>query len=192
MSKTPNGKLIIFTAPSGAGKTSIVRHLLKIDQRLAFSISACTREQRYGEVNGMDYYFISVKEFKDKIKKGEFLEWQEVYENQFYGTLRSEVERLWKLGKHVVFDIDVKGAVNIKKAFGERALAVFVKPPSPEVLFQRLRDRRTEDEESLRKRIARAAEELTYEDEFDRVLINDKLEEAQREAVALVLDFTVQ
>jgi guanylate kinase len=185
----PTGKLLVFTAPSGAGKTSIVRFLLKNDPRLAFSISACTREQRYGEVNGLDYYFISVKEFREKIKREEFLEWQEVYENQLYGTLRSEVERLWALGKHVVFDIDVKGALNLKKLYGADALLVFVKPPTPEILFERLRNRRTEDEASLRKRIARAAEELEYEHRCDVVLVNDVLEEAQQQALALVDGF---
>ena len=182
----PTGKLLVFTAPSGAGKTSIVRFLLQNDPRLAFSISACTRERRGGEVNGQDYYFISLGEFREKVAHGEFLEWQEVYENQLYGTLRSEVERLWALGKHVVFDIDVKGALNLKKQFGPQALVVFVKPPSPEVLFERLRNRRTEDEESLRKRFARAAEELEYEDRFDEVLVNDVLEKAQRDALELV------
>lgn len=183
------GKLIVFTAPSGAGKTSIVRYLLKTDARLAFSISACTREQRYGEVNGLDYYFISVKTFKDKVKQGEFLEWQEVYDNQLYGTLRSEVERLWNLGKHVIFDIDVKGAANLKKLYGKNALIVFVKAPTEEILFQRLRNRRTEDEESLRKRLERAKEEMEFENRFDVVLLNDDLSLAQKEAAHLVNQF---
>jgi guanylate kinase len=180
------GKLIVFTAPSGAGKTSIVRFLLKTDPRLAFSISACTRDRRPNEVDGQDYYFISLEEFRKKISRGEFLEWQEVYADQLYGTLRSEVERLWAEGLHVLFDIDVKGALNLKKLYSENALLVFVKPPSPEILFERLRNRRTEDEESMRKRIARATEELGYEDRCDVVLVNDVLEDAQREALALV------
>ena len=185
----PPGKLIIVTAPSGAGKTTIVKHLLKAVPELAFSISATTRELRYGEVNGMDYYFISLKDFEKKIKHEEFLEYQEVYENQFYGTLKSEIERLWKMGKTVLFDIDVKGARNIKKAYPDNSLAIFIKPPSKDVLFERLRNRRTEDEDSLRKRMARAAEELTYEDKFDVVIVNDVLERAQQEAIDLVKAF---
>lgn len=183
------GKLIIFTAPSGAGKTTLVKHILKTRQDVAFSISATTREQRYGEVNGMDYYFISAAEFKEKIKKGEFLEYQEVYENQFYGTLKSEITRLWGMGKHVLFDIDVKGAVNIKKAYQDKALTVFVKPPSREILFQRLRDRRTDDENSIQKRIARVTEELTYEERFDKTLVNDDLAQAKSEAETIVKGF---
>ncbi|EJF54980.1 guanylate kinase [Saprospira grandis DSM 2844] len=175
-------KLIIFTAPSGAGKTTIVKHLLKTRKDLAFSISACTRSQRYGEVNGMDYYFLSLQDFKRRIEADEFVEWEEVYENQFYGTLKEEVERLLALGKSVLFDIDVKGAVNIQKHYPERSLSIFVKPPSADTLFARLRGRKTEDEESLRKRIARASDELTYECKFDYTLVNDNLEVALAEA----------
>jgi guanylate kinase len=182
-------KLIIFTAPSGAGKTTIVKHLLKVRNDLAFSISACTRTQRYGEVNGLDYYFLSIAEFKRKVSEGEFVEYEEVYENQFYGTLKSEVERLLNLGKNVIFDIDVRGAVNIKKYYGDKALTIFVAPPSPEILFERLKARKTEDEESLRKRIARAREELTYERKFDITLINNVLETALNEAENIVSTF---
>lgn len=182
-------RLIIFTAPSGAGKTTIVRHLLKVRKDLAFSISACTRAQRYGEVQGMDYYFLSSKEFRERIEAGDFLEWEEVYKGQYYGTLRSEIDRIWALDKHVVFDMDVKGAYNIKKQFGERALTVFVKPPSPEALLERLRKRKTEDEESLRKRIARAQEEFLYERHFDVSLINAELDTALSEAEQLVEAF---
>lgn len=182
-------KLIIITAPSGAGKTTIVKHLLKVRESLAFSISACTRTQRYGEVNGLDYYFLSTAEFKRKVAAGEFVEFEEVYENQFYGTLKSEVERLTALGKNVIFDIDVRGAVNIKKYYGDRALTVFVAPPSPQILFERLRARKTEDEESLRKRIARATEELTYERKFDLTLVNNDLETALNEAETIVDTF---
>ena len=179
-------KLIIFTAPSGAGKTTIVKHLLKTRPDLAFSISACTRPQRYGEINGMDYYFMSVGEFKKKIAEGDFLEWEEVYEGQFYGTLRSEVERLWAANKHVIFDIDVKGADNIKRRYRKNSLAVFVKTVSNELLFERLRNRKTEDSESLRRRIARAQEEISYENRFDVALINDILETTLQQASEMV------
>jgi guanylate kinase len=182
-------KLIIFTAPSGAGKTTIVKHLLKVREDLAFSISACTRSQRYGEVNGLDYYFLSVEEFKRKVSAGDFVEYEEVYENQFYGTLKAEIERLKSLGKNVIFDIDVKGALNIKKFYGDEALTVFVSPPSPEVLFERLKSRKTEDEESLRKRIARARIELGYENKFDVTLINNDLETALNDAEMIVNTF---
>ena len=182
-------KLIIFTAPSGAGKTTIVKHLLKVREDLAFSISACTRSQRYGEVNGLDYYFLSVEEFKRKVSAGDFVEYEEVYENQFYGTLKAEIERLKSLGKNVIFDIDVKGALNIKKFYGDEALTVFVSPPSPEVLFERLKSRKTEDEESLRKRIARARIELGYENKFDVTLVNNDLETALNDAEMIVNTF---
>lgn len=182
-------KLIIFTAPSGAGKTTIVRHLLKKRRDVSFSISACTRPPRHGEVNGMDYYFLHADEFKRKVEAGDFVEYEEVYDNQFYGTLRSEINRLWAEGKHVLFDIDVKGALSIKRAFGERALSIFVKPPSFETLKQRLINRRTEDEASLRKRIRRVKEEMTYERHFDVTLVNNDLETALKEAERLVSDF---
>jgi guanylate kinase len=182
-------KLVIFTAPSGAGKTTIVKHLLKVRDDLAFSISACTRPQRYGEVNGLDYYFLSTAEFKRKVSLGEFVEYEEVYANQFYGTLKSEVDRLTALDKNVIFDIDVRGAVNIKKYYGDKALTVFVAPPNAEILFERLRARKTEDEESLRKRITRAREELTYERKFDVTLINNDLETALKEAETIVDTF---
>lgn len=182
-------KLLIFTAPSGAGKTTIVRHLLKKFPQLAFSISATTRTQRPHEEDGKDYYFISPQEFRVRQGDGKFVEWEEVYEGLYYGTLHSEINRLWSQGKHIVFDIEVKGATNLKKAYPDESLAVFVKPPSPEVLFARLRGRKTEDEESLRKRIARAEEELSYENSFDKVLLNDDLETALAEAEEIVRDF---
>lgn len=182
-------KLIIFTAPSGAGKTTIVKHLLKQRDDLAFSISACTRPQRYGEINGMDYYFLSVQEFKKRVAQNDFLEWEEVYEGQFYGTLRTEVERLWQEGKNVIFDIDVKGAHNIQKQYPQQSLTIFVKTRTPEILFQRLRDRRTEDEESLRKRLGRASNELAYESKFDISLINDDLATTLQKAESIVENF---
>ena len=189
LSQISDKKLIIFTAPSGAGKTTIVRHLLKTREDIAFSISACTREQRYGEVNGMDYYFFTVAEFMNKIERKEFVEWEEVYENQFYGTLKSEVDRIWSDGKHVIFDIDVKGAHRIKREFGDKALTVFVKPPTFEDLKNRLISRKTEDEESLKKRIERVREEMTYERFFDITLINQQLDEALVNAEKIVDDF---
>lgn len=169
-------KLVVFTAPSGAGKTTIVRHLLAKYKELDFSVSATTRVARSNEVHGKDYYFLTLEEWNQKIEENDFLEWEEVYENQYYGSLKSEVDRLWSEGKYVIFDMDVKGATNIKKIYGEKAVTVFVKPPSSEILFNRLRSRNTETEESLKKRIARAAEELTYENSFDIVLLNDKLD----------------
>ncbi|MFT6148630.1 MAG: guanylate kinase [Saprospiraceae bacterium] len=179
-------KLIVFTAPSGAGKTTIVRHLLAKYKELAFSVSATTRAARSHELQGKDYYFLSLKEWNQKIKEGDFLEWEEVYTEQYYGTLKSEIERLWGLGKHVLFDIDVKGATNIKKVYGDKAVTIFVKPPSPEILFSRLRNRQTEDEASLKKRIARAAEELTYEKNFDVVLLNDDLNACLQSAAQII------
>jgi guanylate kinase len=148
-----NHKLIVVAAPSGAGKTTIVRHLIRTFEALAFSVSAATRAQRAHETDGKDYYFISKEDFQQRIAQDLFLEWQEVYAGQFYGTLKSEIDRLWALGKTVIFDIDVQGALNIKKAYPEETLLVFVKPPSAEILIQRLQDRNTESEESLKRRI---------------------------------------
>ena len=182
-------KLLIFTAPSGAGKTTIVTHLLEKYDELAFSVSAATRKKRDYETDGEDYYFISPEEFREKIATDAFVEWEEVYENQFYGTLKSEVERLWANNKNIIFDIDVQGALSIKKAYPNESLAVFVKPPSPEILFERLRGRKTETEKSLKRRIAKAAEELGYENKFDKVLVNDDLETALREAEEIVEAF---
>jgi guanylate kinase len=182
-------KLIILTAPSGAGKTTIVRHLLNTIPELAFSISATTRERRPNEVEGEDYYYIGVAEFKKLIAEDAFAEWQQVYPDQFYGTLRREMDRIWAEGKHIVFDIDVKGAVNLKNAYPDQSLAIFVKPPSKAALFERLRQRKTENEESLRKRLAKAEEELTFENKFDHILVNDVLEDALDEAQVVVRRF---
>ena len=182
-------KMLIFTAPSGAGKTTIVRHLLEKFPELAFSISATTRKKRAHEQDGYDYYFISPEEFQQKIEAGAFVEWEAFYGGLHYGTLHSEVDRLWQAGKHIIFDIEVKGATNLKNAYPEESLVVFVKPPSEEILFERLRQRQTEDPDSLAKRIARAAEELTYEDTFDYVLLNDDLTAALQEAERLTADF---
>ncbi|MBK8703627.1 MAG: guanylate kinase [Saprospiraceae bacterium] len=182
-------KLLIITAPSGAGKTTIMRHLLDRFDRLSFSISATTRNRRPHEVDGRDYYFISIDQFKQKIVEDAFVEWQEVYENQYYGTLKTEVERLWAQGKDIVFDIDVKGALNLKSAYPQQSLSIFVKPPSREALLERLSARRTETDESLRKRLARADEELAYENKFDIVIVNDILDNALQEAETVVSAF---
>ncbi len=184
-----NGKLIIFSAPSGSGKTTLVHYIMAHLPRLSFSVSATSRLPRPGEKNGVDYYFISTDEFKQKIKEDAFVEWQEVYENQFYGTLRSEVEKIRARSDSVAFDVDVKGGVNIKKIYGADALALFVKPPSLAVLEERLRHRSTESEESLRKRLDRAAYELSFEKLFDKVLVNDDLEKARKDALETVRDF---
>lgn len=183
------GKAVIFCAPSGSGKTTVVKHLLSIDKRLEFSVSACTRNQRPNEVHGRDYYFLTVEDFKKRIANNEFLEYEEVYGGNFYGTLKSEIDRIWSLGKAVVFDVDVEGGLNIKNYFGDKALAVFVKPPSVEVLEQRLRFRSTETEETLRMRIDKAIHELAYENRFECVLLNEKLEDALMEAERLITEF---
>ena len=182
-------KLIIITAPSGAGKTSIVRELLKKFDNLAFSISATTREKRPHDNDGVDYYFINHKEFRKRIENDDFAEWEEVYENQFYGTLKSEIERIWALGKHIIFDIEVNGAQNIKKTYGDHALTIFIKPPSLKVLIKRLKERKTENDKSLKKRIKRAEKELTYENEFDSIVVNDIFETAVRDAEKLLDTF---
>ena len=189
LTNATNGRLIIITAPSGAGKTTIVKYLMESGLPLGFSVSACTRERRKGEVDGEDYYFISKDEFKKKIANNEFAEYEEVYEGSFYGTLKVELERLWNQDKSVLFDIDVKGALTLKNLFNEKALTVFIQPPSVEILIERLTARNTESEESLQKRIAKASLELTYKDKFDRTVLNDHLERACTETFTLVKDF---
>jgi guanylate kinase len=186
-----DGKLIIFSAPSGSGKTTIVRELLASNSNLGFSISACTRSPRGDhEKHGIDYYFLSAEDFRQRIANNEFAEWEEVYPGTYYGTLKSEIERLWSLGKHVLFDVDVKGGLALKQVYQEKALAVFVRVPSVEVLEQRLRARGTESEESLAKRISKMNYELSFEPNFDVVLINDDLETTMAKAKELVEDFT--
>jgi guanylate kinase len=182
-------RLILFCGPSGSGKTTIVKHLLSRMPNLSFSVSATTRKQRDGEKDGKDYYFISVDEFKSRIEKDEFLEWEEVYENGFYGTLRSEVDRIAAMGKVAVFDVDVEGGLHIKQKFGSDLLDVFVKPPSPDDLRKRLVARATETPESLEKRIGKAAHELTYGPRFRNVIINEKIEQACEEAEQMVKAF---
>jgi guanylate kinase len=180
------GKAIIFSAPSGSGKTTIVKHLLERNPDLGFSISASTRDKRgRTEQNGKDYYFLPPKEFKKKIDNDEFVEWEEVYEGNFYGTLKSEVERVWKEGRNVVFDVDVKGGLNLKKYFGDKALAIFVKVPSLEVLKARLNDRGTETAESLSRRLFKAEFEMSFQDKFDVVLVNENLDQSLAQAQAL-------
>ena len=184
------GKLIVFSAPSGSGKTTIVRHLLKQDDlNLEFSISATSREKRGEEIDGKDYYYLSAKEFKTKIKNDEFLEWEEVYRDNFYGTLKTEVERIWKLGKHVIFDIDVSGGLRIKRKYPEQTLAVFVKPPSIDELKIRLKKRKTETEDKINMRVAKASAELATAPLFDVVIENDNLDRALNEAHELVGEF---
>ncbi|SHM88398.1 guanylate kinase [Polaribacter sp. KT 15] len=184
------GKLFVFSAPSGSGKTTIVRHLLKQEKfNLEFSISATSREPRGAEKDGEDYYFISLKDFKSKIKGDEFLEWEEVYRDNFYGTLKSEVERIWALKKHVIFDIDVVGGLRIKKKFPNETLSVFVKPPSVDELKIRLKKRSTESEDKINMRVAKASVELATAPQFDKIIKNYELDVALKEAEDLVSDF---
>lgn len=183
------GRCIIFSAPSGAGKTTIVHHLLKQDLDLEFSVSACSRDMRPNEVDGEDYYFLGIEEFKKRITENAFIEYEEVYPDHFYGTLKSEIERIWKKGKHVIFDVDVVGGLNLKKIFGSRALAIFVMPPSIEDLEGRLRNRKTETEDRIRTRVAKAREEIKTASEFDVILENRKLDTALNEAEKLVENF---
>jgi guanylate kinase len=186
----PFQKLIIITAPSGAGKTSIVKKLMDTDLPLGFSVSACTRKQRAGEENGKDYYFISTEDFLHKIANHEFAEFEEVYAGSYYGTLKSEIQRIWnEENKSVLFDIDVQGALRLKNNFGETALTIFIKPPSFEILVERLTQRNTESEESLKKRIDKASLELTFESKFDVVIENIVLEDAFMEAKNIIHKF---
>ena len=185
----PKHKCLIFSAPSGAGKTTIVHFLLGKISDLAFSISACSREPRLNEKDGVDYHFLGVQGFKQKIAEDAFLEWEEVYTDNFYGTLKSEIERIWAEGKTVIFDVDVVGGLNLKRIFGDKALAVFVKPPSYEELENRLRYRSTESEDKIKMRMDKAHRELEMAGEFDVVLVNDDLEFACEEALSITLNF---
>lgn len=183
------GKLFIFSAPSGSGKTTIVRNLLKKDLDLEFSISATSRPKRENEIHEKDYYYISVDEFKKKIAKDEFIEWEEVYENRFYGTFKSELERIWSKGKHVIFDVDVVGGLNIKKKYPDKALSIFVMPPSVDELENRLKLRSTDSKEDIETRIKKASKELKYAKDFDIIIVNDKLNKAILEAENSVRNF---
>ncbi|MFT6165424.1 MAG: guanylate kinase [Vicingaceae bacterium] len=185
-------KCIIFSAPSGAGKTTIVRRLLAEGLPLEFSISAATRDKRGTEENGKDYYFLSVADFKKKIEINEFIEWEEVYEDHFYGTLKSEIQRIWESGKAVIFDVDVVGGINLKKHFGENALSIFVMPPSMKALEERLKGRGTDSPERIQKRLTKAKQELITADQFDYVVLNDELEKAVGAANLIVKKFLAQ
>lgn len=184
-----SGKLIIFSAPSGAGKTTIVRHLLAKLPSLCFSISATTRAKRGAEVDGHDYYFISKEDFLHKVAKHEFAEFEEVYAGTYYGTLKNEIERIWAADKHVVFDLDVQGGIRLKKKYNENALSIFVMPPSVEVLAERLSDRATDTPEKIAERINKAKHELSFSSEFDIILPNDDLSVACAAAEKIVADF---
>jgi len=184
------GKAFIFSAPSGSGKTTIVKHLLNNNSDLGFSISASTRDKRgRTEKDGKDYYFLTPEQFKQKIDQNEFIEWEEVYAGNFYGTLKTEIDRIWNEGKNVIFDVDVKGGINLKKYFGDKALSIFVKVPSIEMLKDRLLERGTENDESLSRRLFKAKFEMTFQDKFDIVLVNDDLERSLQEAQRLYDEF---
>jgi guanylate kinase len=184
-----SGKCVIFSAPSGAGKTTIVHHLLNANIGLAFSVSACSRDPRPNETDGKDYYFLGLEGFRKLIKEDAFIEWEEVYTDNYYGTLRSEIERIWSEGKTVIFDVDVVGGLNIKRIFDGQALAIFVQPPSYDELEKRLRHRSTESEEKINMRMAKARKELSSASKFDVILINDDLEVACSEAKRMVTEF---
>jgi guanylate kinase len=187
-----SGKVIIFSAPSGAGKSTVVNHLLGLHPEFEFSVSATSREPRGQEQDGVEYYFISARTFRSLIRKDAFIEYEEVYKDRFYGTLKSEVERIWAKGHVIIFDVDVKGGVNLKKYFGDQALSVFIQAPSVEVLRDRLVKRGTDSAEDIEKRVAKAAEEMTYAPQFDKVLINDDLATALAEADAMVDAFLAE
>ncbi len=189
MKDSISNKVVIVSAPSGSGKSTIVGHLMSVFPELEFSISATSRQPRGTERDGVEYYFISADEFRGRIAEGEFVEYEEVYEGKFYGTLRSEVERIWAGGHTIIFDVDVKGGINLKRIFGDRALSVFIKAPSIEVLRQRLENRGTDSPEVIEERVAKAAIEMLDADRFDRILINDSLPVCKAEAERVVSDF---
>jgi guanylate kinase len=184
-----DGKLVIISAPSGAGKTTIVKHLLDSGLHLSFSISATSRKIRGNETDAEDYFFLTVEDFKRKIENDEFVEWEEVYKDHFYGTLKSELERIWTMGNHVLFDVDVKGAISLKNKFGTMAIAIFVMPPSVQELENRLTKRGTDTPEKIRIRIEKANDELKLADQFDKIIVNHQLDKAKEEAIKIVSSF---
>lgn len=184
-----DGKLVIISGPSGTGKTTIVKYLLDSGLNLAFSVSATTREPRATEKDGTDYYFLPLNEFREKIEKGEFVEWEEVYKDILYGTLRSEMERIWSNGCHVLFDVDVKGAINLKKIYGNHAIALFIMPPSIEDLKKRLAGRASESEEKIKMRVEKAEEEIALSIQFDTIIVNKILDVAKEETLQMVSSF---
>jgi len=184
-----NGKLIIFSAPSGAGKTTIVRHLLRQNLDLEFSVSACSRQKREKETDGKDYYFLTVDKFREKIKNHEFIEWEEVYKGRFYGTLKSEINRIREKGKHAIFDVDVVGGLKIKRKYKKHALTVFIMAPSMEELEKRLKKRSADSSESIKKRLAKAKKEMSFMGKFDIIIINRNLQETYKEAIRVVKEF---
>lgn len=183
------GKLVIISAPSGAGKTTIVKHLLESGLNLVFSISATTRAPRGKEKNGVDYFFLSVPEFRKRIEIDDFAEWEEVYKDLLYGTLRSEISRIWENGSHVIFDVDVMGGLNLKKIFGKKAIAIFIMPPSVKELERRLKGRGTDSPEKIKMRLDKAHIELKLADQFDNIVINDNLDKAKEETVRIITEF---
>lgn len=187
-----SGKMIIFSAPSGSGKTTIVKWLLAEGLPMEFSVSATSRSPRVGEVNGKDYYFLTAEEFRKKIELNEFIEWEEVYTDKFYGTFKSEINRIWNNGKHVIFDVDVLGGLNLKKIFGEKALSLFVMPPSVQELEKRLRSRNTDAEEIIKQRVDKAVYEMSFAPQFDKTVVNDNLETAKMEAYNIIQNFLSQ
>lgn len=183
------GKAVIISAPSGAGKTTLVNKLLKAKLPLLFSISACSRAPREGEEDKRDYYFLSIEEFKEKIKAQDFIEWEEVYQGNFYGTLKKEIERIWKEKKHVVFDVDVIGGISLKEYFNENSISIFIKPPSMEVLSKRLKKRNTEDRKSIKNRLEKSFEEMKSIDKFDKIIVNDELNISTKNIIETVEKF---
>lgn len=182
-------KVIIFSAPSGSGKTTLVKHSLEQFSELEFSISCTTRQPRGSEIHAVDYHFLSPDEFRQKIEEDAFVEFEEVYTDKYYGTLKSEVEKIWNLGKVVIFDVDVKGGISLKKYFGEKALSIFIEPPSIEELERRLISRNTDDAETIKTRVEKAEEEISYAGEFDKIVINNNLDDAKKEIESLIKNF---
>lgn len=183
------GKLVIISAPSGAGKSTIIRHLLDSGINFEFSISATTRAPRGTEKNGVEYYFMSVADFRNRISKNDFIEWEEVYSDQLYGTLKSEIDRIWSHGNHVLFDVDVKGGINLKKIFGHDAISIFIMPPSIKELEKRLLQRATDNPEKIKMRVAKAEEEMKLADQFDNIVVNDNLQKAENDIYRIVKGF---